>query len=157
NIRLVPAEQSAIIEALDRHYGPAKTESVDSMLAEFTDTAIDYTHTEAPLVPRSRSAGWWRPSQIGRHLGKGLVEFKMGAVGLEDGSGPGAPGVDATPTLGGTGMFFYVVEEGQRVLMRRPNGTMEVVVGPRRIWRGRNTFLPMRHHVATPGKFLIVR
>src|SRR5260370_584047 len=54
-------------------------------------------------------------------------------------------------------MFFYVVEEGQRVLMRRPNGTMEILVGPPRAWRGRNTFLAMRHHVATPGKFLVVR
>ena len=54
-------------------------------------------------------------------------------------------------------MFFYTVEEGQRVLMRRPNGTMEVLVGPRRVWRGWSTFQPMRHFVATPGKFLLVR
>src|SRR5262245_50285522 len=54
-------------------------------------------------------------------------------------------------------MFFYVVEEGQRVLVRRTDGTMEVVVGPRRVWRGRKTFLPMQHFVAHPGKFLLVR
>ena len=48
-------------------------------------------------------------------------------------------------------MFTYVVEEGQRVLMRRPNGTMDVIVGPRRVWRGRNTFQPMPHFVAHPG------
>ncbi len=41
---LAPKEQ--IIEAINRHYGQSETESVDSMLAEFTDTAIDFTETE---------------------------------------------------------------------------------------------------------------
>jgi len=54
-------------------------------------------------------------------------------------------------------VFTYVVEEGQRVLMRRPNGTMEVIAGPRRVWRGRNSFQPMPHFVAHPGDYLIVR
>lgn len=54
-------------------------------------------------------------------------------------------------------MFTYVVEEGQRVLMKRPNGTMDVVVGPRRVWRGRNRFHAMPHFVAHPGEYLIVR
>jgi hypothetical protein len=52
---LAPREQ--IIEAINRHYGEAETESVDSMLAEFTDSAIDFTETEAtggwPLVSRN--------------------------------------------------------------------------------------------------------
>jgi type IV pilus assembly protein PilB len=42
---LAPKEQ--IIEAINRHYGQSETESVDSMLAEFTDTAIDFTETES--------------------------------------------------------------------------------------------------------------
>jgi hypothetical protein len=54
-------------------------------------------------------------------------------------------------------MFFYTVEEGHQVLMRRPDGTMQVVVGPKRVWKGRNTFRPMEHHVAHPDQFLIVR
>jgi len=41
---LAPREQ--IIEAINRHYGQTETESVDSMLADFTDTAIDFTETE---------------------------------------------------------------------------------------------------------------
>src|SRR6476661_6611363 len=41
---LAPREQ--IIEAINRHYGQTETESVDSMLAEFTDTAIDFTEAE---------------------------------------------------------------------------------------------------------------
>src|SRR5205807_2180150 len=35
-----------IMEAITRHYGQTETESVDSMLAEFTDTAIDFTESE---------------------------------------------------------------------------------------------------------------
>ena len=42
---LAPREQ--IIEAINRHYGQTETESVDSMLQEFTDTAIDFTETES--------------------------------------------------------------------------------------------------------------
>lgn len=41
---LAPREQ--IIEAINRHYGQSETESVDSMLAEFTDTAIDTSMLE---------------------------------------------------------------------------------------------------------------
>src|SRR5262245_20804851 len=40
---LAPREQ--IVEAINRHYGQSETESVDSMLQEFTDTAIDFTET----------------------------------------------------------------------------------------------------------------
>ncbi len=42
---LAPREQ--IIEAINRHYGQTETESVDSMLQEFTDTQIEFTETEA--------------------------------------------------------------------------------------------------------------
>ncbi len=34
---------------------------------------------------------------------------------------------------------------------------MQVIVGPRRVWRGRNVFKEMAHYVAHPGEFLIVR
>src|SRR5205807_2619363 len=42
---LAPREQ--IVEAINRHYGQTETESVDSMLQEFTDTQIDFTETES--------------------------------------------------------------------------------------------------------------
>src|SRR5262249_15476429 len=41
------AAREQIVEAINRHYGQSETESVDSMLAEFTDTAIDFTETES--------------------------------------------------------------------------------------------------------------
>jgi tetratricopeptide (TPR) repeat protein len=39
-----------IIEAINRHYGQSETESVDSMLVEFTDTAIDFTESEVAQI-----------------------------------------------------------------------------------------------------------
>src|SRR6202011_487123 len=40
------AIREQIIEAINRRYGQTETESVDSMLQEFTDTQIDFTETE---------------------------------------------------------------------------------------------------------------
>jgi hypothetical protein len=54
-------------------------------------------------------------------------------------------------------MWFHVVEEGQRALMVRPDGRMEVIVGPKRVWKGGSRFEKMKHFVAHPGEFLIVR
>ena len=47
DIQPVLAAREQIIEAINRHYGQTETESVDSMLQEFTDTQIDFTETEA--------------------------------------------------------------------------------------------------------------
>lgn len=44
----VVAPKEAIQTAINRHYGGSETESVDSMLMEFTETAIDFTETEGP-------------------------------------------------------------------------------------------------------------
>ncbi|MFO0969306.1 MAG: ATPase, T2SS/T4P/T4SS family [Gemmataceae bacterium] len=46
DIQPVLAAREQIIEAINRHYGQTETESVDSMLQEFTDTQIDFTETE---------------------------------------------------------------------------------------------------------------
>jgi hypothetical protein len=45
-IRPVLAAREQIIAAINLHYGQSETESVDSMLCEFTDTAIDFTETD---------------------------------------------------------------------------------------------------------------
>src|SRR5438034_7179041 len=47
DIQPVLAAREQIVEAINRHYGQTETESVDSMLQEFTDTQIDFTETEA--------------------------------------------------------------------------------------------------------------
>jgi type IV pilus assembly protein PilB len=45
HIEIALAPREAILEAINRHYGQTVGESADSMLQEFTDTAIDFTET----------------------------------------------------------------------------------------------------------------
>lgn len=47
DIHTVLAAREQIVEAINRHYGQTETESVDSMLQEFTDTQIDFTEVES--------------------------------------------------------------------------------------------------------------
>ncbi len=49
DIALAPRE--AILGAINRHYGAIDGESADSMLQDFTDTAIDFTETEFEEEP----------------------------------------------------------------------------------------------------------
>lgn len=46
DVELTMASKESINESINRHYGGSETESVDSMLMEFTETAIDFTETE---------------------------------------------------------------------------------------------------------------
>jgi len=45
DIEMSLAPRGQIVEAINRHYGQSDGESADSMLQEFTDTAIDFTET----------------------------------------------------------------------------------------------------------------
>ena len=46
DIKVAMSPRESIQDAINRHYGQSETESVDSMLAEFTETQIDFTATE---------------------------------------------------------------------------------------------------------------
>jgi type IV pilus assembly protein PilB len=46
SIEIALAPRDSIVEAINRHYGQMEDQSADSMLQEFTDTAIDFTETE---------------------------------------------------------------------------------------------------------------
>lgn len=147
NVELVFAKASDITVAIDRNYGAMAGESADSMLQEFTDSALDLS--ESVSAPAGYASG------SSRKLRRKKSKRNLRAMA---GRGAMAPrGYDEKTNVGGNSMFFYTVEEGQRVLLRRLDGTMEVLTGPRRVWRGWNTFQPMQHFVAHPGEFLIVR
>ncbi len=45
-VDMVMGQKEAILAAINRYYGQSETESVDSMLQEFTETAIDFTETD---------------------------------------------------------------------------------------------------------------
>lgn len=55
-IGVVLAAKEAILAAINRNYGASETESVDSILNEFTETAIDFTATEAELAAANANA-----------------------------------------------------------------------------------------------------
>ena len=49
-IGVVMASKEAILSSINRNYGASETESVDSILNEFTETSIDFTATEAEMA-----------------------------------------------------------------------------------------------------------
>ena len=156
DVQLVFAPHDAIRAAIDRNYRRLPGESADSMLQEFTDTAIDFCETEAPdaydrAPTRSGtlSSAMSRPNR--RRAGLGWASPEQ--------AGETRPLPEQHPTfpIGVQGMFFYIVEEGQKVLVRYPNGKMDVIAGPRRVWRGWKVFHAMQHFVAHPGDYLSVR
>jgi hypothetical protein len=157
-----------ILAAINQHFGQAETESVDSMLTEFTDTRFTGGTVELvrelPAKPRAKgkmlrglasAVAGPRLPEVGRSFGKTVVQFKPGVRDREDEDHE--LGEDETPDYGTATMWYYTVEEGQRALMIRRDGRMEVIVGPRRVWIGSSRFERMRHFVAHPGEFLIVR
>ncbi len=70
---------------------------------------------------------------------------------------PADDGRDRTRPTRRPGMFSYTIEDGEHVLMVRRNGTMEELVGPRRVSTFGVSFRRMEHYVAHPGEFLVVR
>src|SRR4051812_18048052 len=98
-VRLVAAPPAAIRVAINRHYGRREMASLDSMLCEFTDTAIEFGDKPVAKAHRVRS-----PVRM-------VTEFKRGVRGLEPdfdesiceiannivSPDPRYPGLDPTP------------------------------------------------------------
>jgi len=151
DVQLVGASDQQIEAAITRYYSGGHHEEVDSMLQEFTETAISFDDRDLeptasdgrtpagsdPRVPARRT----RAVDYGRRLPARRPSGKDPTINLE----------------GGGGMLFYTVEEGQQALARRLDGSMEVLVGPKRVWRGLSTYREMTHYVAHPGEYLLVR
>lgn len=161
NVVLVEAPEDSIRAAIDRHYPSAGRASVDSMLMEFTDTSVrsaaiddaDYDGVASETLAEQSYAAAGKPTSF--------MRAKLGAVSSPPSPGRlgrrATPGLDVTSQSGDSGMFHFVVEEGQRVLMKQADGRMEIVVGPKKLWRSGREFRPMSHFVAHPGEFLIVQ
>src|SRR5262249_44914421 len=98
--------------AVPRH-PPGDMESVDSYLRE-PPAAMTSARPRSlgAFAEAGEAAGTWR---------QGLLESKNRAK-TQDDEDLALPWLDVTAPIGGRGMWFYTVEEGQQVLMRRPNG-----------------------------------
>jgi hypothetical protein len=141
DVALVGAPREAVLKAINEHYSSVEGESADSVLQEFTDTAIDFCDTE-----------YRSPLRCGES-----------SISLADAKSRSQPNSESKSARHsgqeheGTGMFYQTVDEGQRMLMRRRDGTMDILIGPRRVWRGWRSFERMPHFVAHPGQYLDVR
>ncbi|WP_020475698.1 GspE/PulE/PilB domain-containing protein [Zavarzinella formosa] len=168
-IKLVAYPQAAIIGAINHHYGHTETQSMESMLCEFTDTTVDFAD---PAAARRKARGL-------PVVGRAITEFQKGVKGLDDAAfalacdeapsfgdhdsdslsetGSTGRGFDSTPSQVRDGMFYLTLPDGQRVVVTDRHGRMTVVTGPARIWKWGNTIQKMSHYVAHPGEFLVVR
>jgi hypothetical protein len=175
DIRLVEYPRAAILRAIRKHYGVTELASADSMLTEFTDTSIASLESvvdaeeATPRRDKAKSRRRSSPGALGGMLGGRYPEIAR-PVGLpaakskkrskdlgDDSDYDLDDGYDSTPDHGMHTMWHYTVEEGQRALLIRKDGRMEVIVGPKRVWIGSNRIEKMRHFVAHPGDFLVVR
>src|SRR5262249_18411882 len=155
---LVGYPRHLLIAAINRHYGGPETQSVSSMLTEFTDTAIrsesrdiDLDDARVLRVRKPKSMPAPKPAARSRATAQGMVAITKELKGDEDSTDFELTlGEDATPDYGNATMWYYTVEEGQRALMIRKDGRIEVIVGPKRVWKGSNRFERMRHFVAHP-------
>jgi hypothetical protein len=147
-IVLTFAPRREIRPALERYYG---------LWANSDDELVAYDGKEiaAPLgTVHAASVASPKRTLLGL-----LGEFRQGMQGgdMDCLREKASKGEDTTPLIGDSGMFFHVVEEGQRVLVREGDGSLNIAIGPQRVWNWGRTFQPMRHFIAHPGEFLIVR
>jgi hypothetical protein len=148
-VRLIPAAHEEVQGLIREWFGDDNDLYAVGLMQSLSDTGeFEASQIQAALSAPAHSAPETPPLPP-----KARGAFAHGEI-------PGRQhrtGLDRTIPLGDSGVWFYIVEEGQRVLMRNPDGTMDVIVGPRRVWHGRRKFQRMVHHVAHPGDYLIVR
>ena len=156
DIRLVAVPRREIQKWLEYYYGAARAvaclvsdlgESADSMLQEFTDTSTYFA--ESDLDDELAVA----PSRMV------MSPAIPGVVAMRQPRQTPARGISGyAPLAEETSMsLFYVVPDGKRVLMTRRDGSVQILVGPKRVWRVGRRFEPMTHFVAHPGQYLISR
>jgi hypothetical protein len=148
-VRLVPASSDEVDSLIQEWFGEDnRSDGGTSLMQSFTDTAdSEVTPTASLASPAYRS-----PEAV-----LAEAQERRAASGVERSLHRTRTGLDLTRPLGESAVWFYVVEEGQRVLVRNPDGTMDVIAGPKRVWHGWRKFQRMTHHIAHPGDYLIVR
>lgn len=147
NVRFLWCDRYDVVNAINQYYGRIEGESADSMLQEFTDTAIDFTesamHYEMDLADAVGATETVSAETLRqRHRRKNAATQRS---------------FQPRPKNSREGFMFYTVPEGKRVVAHRRNGQIEVVKGPCRVWKFFTRFESMRHYVAHPGQYLSIR
>lgn len=153
DVRLVGAPAHDIRATLARHYPLTEAESVDTTVGEFMVDSLSDSGDDLDLEICEDDAfeeitqpipGQYPSRTRRRDVITGGTEFSRGYS-------------ESNHDRQGIGMFYYVVDDGQRVLMTDKHGSSQILHGPKRVWRGSNRFELMRPTIAHPGEFLIVR
>ena len=146
NVRFIARDRDEILDAINFFYGQSEGECADSMLQEFTDTAIDFTETAALDEPDLLQAFGGR-----RQVRQPAARSRGRHASKSKNSSP------SEPHAGRNGLMFYTVPEGKRVVAHRFDGKIDILDGPKRVWKGLTRFEPMKHFVAHPGQYLSIR
>ena len=158
NVRFHKRGAREIRRGIRAHYRSIEGQSADSLIQEFTDTAIDFTETEDLMS--LESLGDLSTPAPAKTRRKSLSRMRAGmAQGGQPqfGSRNSFFSRENLAHNQGDGMFYYTVREGEKVVKQNKNGSIDIIEGPRRIWKGSTKFQPMQHFVAHPGQFLIAR
>lgn len=146
NVRFISRDAREVAAAIHYYYGHVEAESADSMLQEFADTAVDFSECD-----ELEMTGRLPLSALDL---EGIPLDRRGfACSLAEPRSSATTNINA----GRNGLMYYTIAEGQRVLAHRRSGKIEIIAGPKRLWKGRTRFEPMRHYVAHPSQYLSVR
>ena len=153
DIRLVEYPRADILRAVRRLYPETGDEAIAALTAELAPATEGSKHEEYPAgIFEKARLGFGdaeaekepRAGVVRRALGRSRAKGRDNSIDLDDLCELPAgdpyrmlqPGEDGTPDYGTETMWYYTVEEGQRTLMIRHDGRMDVIVGPRRVWQG---------------------
>ena len=166
NVRLLFATDEQVGRAIARNYGQQalrsqpRTTGQDAPVLLASASPMAYDGAESVMLDGAYAAAQDEIAALDdAEVQRFDARFGMSSRSRSRRSQPTPPqhGQDHTPHRGGTGMFFYTIDEGHKVLARSRNGRMKVITGPARVPAWGRSFQLMQHHVAHPGQFLEIR
>lgn len=138
NVRFIARDRNEILQAINHFYGQVTGASADSMLQDFSETDFDLS------------------DDFCEHESIGKLVAELSPLELRDSAYDSTRSSYQAEDIR-NGIMFYTIAEGKRVVAYRPNGEMDILAGPARVWKGRTRFQPMNHFVAHPGQYLSIR
>lgn len=145
DVRLLPASKADILDAINACYGMLEGESADSMLQEFTDTAVDFTETEA-----DDNDDWSELSIAEHELSDWCITPTQKQTYKQ------TKGYCDPPRFRRTTMAT-IIGQGERALVYKRDGTIDVVIGPKRLRNWTARIVNMQHYIAGPSEYIRLR
>lgn len=134
DVQFLSRDRHEVAAAIVHYYGNVEGISADSMMAAFAPDGLAVECDDLEMPP-SYSRKKWRRS----YQGERTLSYQSSESYAE------------------SGLMYYTIAEGKRVLAYRRNGKIKVLIGPQRVWIGFTRFEPMKHFVAHPAQYLSIR